>query len=150
MKKMIMSMVLAVALFIGGCAVLDQAMIPEEGQIKSKTVAVVDAVTTGLVTTGNPYAVPALAISTILSIVAGAYTTMRKKQEANKERTKAENYKIVAEAVVTAVEKASGYEVPNVGTVSNIIKDKVEKELRDNDAYLLGRAIIEALKEEGK
>ncbi len=148
MKKFLMSLVLLVGLTVGGCAILDQAFIPEEGQIKSKTVAVVDAVTTGLITTGNPYAVPALAVSTILSIVAGAYTNMRKKQALADADDKAAQAKIVTESVVMAIEEVSGVAIlggeKNLG---DLVKEKVEKNLRDNDAYLIGKAIIEALKE---
>jgi uncharacterized lipoprotein NlpE involved in copper resistance len=146
MKKMIMNMVLAVALFIGGCAVLDQALVPEEGKIKSDTVRVVDAVAVGLATTGNPYAVPVLAGSTLLSVVAGAYTNMRKKQALADADDKAAQAKIVTESIVMAIEDVSGTDIGQ-GTIGDIIKGKVEEKLRDNDSYIIGKAIIDALKE---
>ena len=151
MKKMIMSMVLAVALFIGGCAVLDNAMVPEEGKIKSDTVVMVEAVAKGLVATGNPYAVPALAGSTIFAIIAGAYTNMRKKQALAELGDDKEQIKIVTDSVIKAIEEVSGVAVGGASldgtTVGDLVKEKVEKNLRDNDVYLIGKAIIEALKE---
>jgi hypothetical protein len=147
MKKMIMSMVLTVALFIGGCATLDKAMIPEEGQVKSDTVRVVEAVAVGLASTGNPYAVPALAGSTIFAVIAGAYTNMRKKQKLADANDKAEQAKIVTESIVMAIEEVTKVPVGSGGTIGTVVKEKIEKNLRDNDAYLIGKAIIEALKE---
>jgi hypothetical protein len=151
MKKMIMSMVLAVALFIGGCATLDTVMVPEEGKVKSDAVVMVEAVAIGLATTGNPYAVPALAGSTIFAVIAGAYTNMRKKQKLADADDKAAQAKIVTESIIMAIEEVT--EVPVGGTskqgttIGDMVKEKVEKNLRDNDAYLIGKAIIEAMKE---
>ena len=148
MKKTLMSFVMVIAMFIGGCAVLDQAMLPEEGKVKSDTVVLVEAVAKGLVATGNPYAVPALAGSTIFAIIAGAYTNMRKKQKLSDANDKAAQAKIVTNSVVKAIEEVAGVAIlggeKNLG---DLVKEKVEKNLRDNDVYLIGKAIIEALKE---
>lgn len=127
---------------------MDAAFIPEAGETKSDTVKVVDAVAGGLAATGNPYAVPALAGSTLLSIIAGAYTNMRKKQKLAEAGDKAEQTKVVTESIVKAIEDAQGVVINENGdTVGSVVKEKVEKNLRDNDAYLIGKAIIEAMKE---
>lgn len=155
MKKFLMGLIVTVSLFIGGCATLDSILIPEEGMEKPKAVVVAEGVTGVLAATGNPYAVPALAGSTIISIIAGAYTTMRKKQEVQAEmrRTKGawdkvREYKTVAEAVVGAVEEAKNVRIDDKGkTIGDYVKTKVEKNLRNKDAYLIGKAIIEAMKE---
>jgi primosomal protein N' len=123
-------------------------MIPEEGQIKSDTVVMVEAVAKGMAATGNPYAVPALAGSTLFAIIAGAYTNMRKKQKLADADDKALQAAIVTESVVKAIEEAAKVKVGKKGdTVGSLLKAKVEKNLRDNDAYLMGKAIIEAMKE---
>jgi hypothetical protein len=145
---MLMSLIVSASLFLGGCAVLDQAMIPEEGQIKSDTVVMVEAVAKGMAATGNPYAVPALAGSTLFAIIAGAYTNMRKKQKLADADDKALQAAIVTESVVKAIEEAAKVKVGKKGdTVGSLLKAKVEKNLRDNDAYLMGKAIIDAMKE---
>jgi hypothetical protein len=148
MNKMIMSMVLAVALFIGGCAVMDAALVPEEGRVKTDTQAVLEGVANGLVVTGNPYAVPVLAASTLLSVIAGAYTNMRKKQKLAEAGDKAAQAKVVTESIILAIEEVTEVPISNSGaTIGDLVKEKVEKNLRDNDAFLIGKAIIEAMKE---
>jgi len=148
MKKFIMGYIVAVALFFGGCAVLDQTMVPEEGKVKSDAVVMVEAVANGLVATGNPYAVPALAGSTIFAIIAGAYTNMRKKQALADADDKAVQAKIVTASVIQAIEEVADVQTnASGGTIGILVKEKVEKNLRDNDAYLIGKAIIEAMKE---
>jgi hypothetical protein len=143
-----MVIITLVCLFIGGCAVLDKAMVPEEGKLKSDAVVMVEAVAKGLVATGNPYAVPALAGSTIFAIIAGAYTNMRKKQKLADANDKAKQAAIVTESVIMAIEEVTEVPIGGTGsTVGSLVKEKVEKNLRENDAYLIGKAIIEAMKE---
>ena len=148
MKKMIMASAVSAVLFISGCATLDSVLIPEEGEIKSDTVKMVDAVAGGLAATGNPYAVPALAGSTLISIIAGAYTNMRKKQKLADADDKAAQTKIVTESIIQAIEEAAEIQIAgSEDTLGDVVKNKVEKKLRDNDAFLIGKAIIEAFKE---
>lgn len=149
MKKMIMSILFTAALFISGCAVLDQAMVPKEGRVKSDAVVMVEAVATGLAVTPNPYAIPALAGSTIFAVIAGAYTNMRKKQALADANDKAAQAKIVTASIVHAIEEVTNVPLGSKGgaTIGSKVKEKIEKNLRDNDAYLIGKAIIEAMKE---
>jgi hypothetical protein len=152
MKKKLMtlwvSVIMSIALMVGGCAVLDKTMVPEEGKVKSDAVVMVEAVAIGLATTGNPYAVPALAGSTLFAVIAGAYTNMRKKQKLADADDKAAQAKIVTESIIRAIEEVTEVPIGGTGaTIGSMVKEKVEKNLRDNDAYLIGKAIIEAMKE---
>jgi hypothetical protein len=152
MRNYFLGIILGVALMFSGCAVMDSILIPEEGRVKSDTVVVVDGVTTGLVATGNPIAVPALALSGILSVVAGIYTNLRKKQKLVAADDKYENTLLITEAIVKAIEETGVIKVGGVtlrgepATIGGIIKDKVESKLKDKDAYVIGKAIITALK----
>lgn len=148
MRNILISLVMTISMFLGGCTVLDQAMLPDEDKLKSDAVVMVEAVAKGLAATGNPYAVPALAGSTIFAILAGAYTNMRKKQKLADANDKAKQAAIVTESVVKAIEESAKVKIGKNGdTVGSLLKEKVEKNLRDNDAYLIGKAIIEAMKE---
>lgn len=148
MRNYFLGWVLGVALMFGGCAVLDSVLIPEEGRIKSDTLVVADGVTTGLVVTGNPIAVPALAISGILSVIAGVYTNMRKKQKLVAADDKYNQALIVTEAIVKAIEATASLKIADSkDTIGDIVKAKVEEKLDDKDAYIIGKAIITALKE---
>lgn len=127
---------------------MDSVFIPREGEVKSDTIKVVDGTVTGLVATGNPIAVPALALSSILSIFAGVYTNMRKKQKLAGADDKFEQSKIVTEAIVLAIEETSRVKLGDgEDTIGNVVKAAVEERLRDKEAYIIGKAIIAALKE---
>ncbi len=148
MKKFYLSWVLGIVLMFAGCAIMDSIFIPEQGEIKSDTVKVVDGVTTGLVATGNPIAVPTLAISGVLSVIAGVYTNMRKKQKLVAADDKYEQTRIVTESIVKAIELASEIKIAGGGeTLGDVIKGNVEALLKDKDAYVIGKTIITALKE---
>jgi hypothetical protein len=145
---MLISFIMVIALFLGGCTMLDQALLPEEGKMRSDTVVMVDALAKGLAATGNPYAVPALAGSTLFAIIAGAYTNMRKKQKLDNAAESAKQSATVTESVIKAIEDASDIKIGKKGqTIGSVVKEKVSKNLRDKDAYLMGKAIIEAMKE---
>lgn len=143
--------VLAIAISIGGCAMLDDTLVPEEGQLQSDTVIMVEAIAKGLVATGNPYAVPALAGSTIFAILAGAYTNMRKKQKLADANDKAKQAAIVTGSIVDAIEQVSNVKLDKDGdTIGNVVKAEIGEKLKDNDVFLVGKAIIAAIKAEGK
>ena len=150
MKNYVLTLVCSLALIISGCAVLDSILIPDDGEIKSDTIKIVDGTVGGLAATGNPLAVPALALSSILSIVAGVYTNMRKKQKLIVADDKYNQVRVVAEAIIKAIEESANVRLDgNDGdlTVGDYVKTKVEKELRNKEAYVIGKAIISALKE---
>lgn len=143
--------VLAIAISVGGCAILDDMLIPEEGQTQSDTVKLVNGVAGVMVTTGTPLAVPALAVSTILTAIAGVYTNMRKKQKLSEADSKAEQAAIVTASIIEAIEQVSNVKIDDKeDTIGNVVKAEVEEKLKDNDIYLIGKAIIAALKGEGK
>jgi hypothetical protein len=149
MNKYLLTLVCSIAMLISGCAVLDSILIPKDGAVKSDTVMIVDGTVGGLAATGNPLAVPALALSTILSIFAGVYTNMRKKQELVVADDKYNQVRIITEAIIQAVEETAKVKLyDDTGdTVGSVVKAAVEERLRDKEAYVIGKAIISALKE---
>jgi hypothetical protein len=148
MKNTILTFVACIVLFVGGCAVLDSVFIPKDGEIKSDTIKVVDGTVGGLAATGNPIAIPALAISSLLSVLAGVYTNLRKKQKLVEADDKYEQTRLITEAIVQAIEESAGVKVGDDDTLGNVVKAAVEEKLKDKDAYLVGKAIISALKGE--
>lgn len=150
--------VLAIAISVGGCAVLDDMLIAPEGQAQSDTVKLVNGVAGVMVATGTPLAVPALAISTILTAIAGVYTNMRKKQklsEADSSLTEADrkyqDVRTVVETIIEAIEATQDVKLSKSGTtLGELIKGKVKEDLISKDALTVGRAIIDAIKREGK
>jgi hypothetical protein len=73
---------------------------------------------------------------------------MRKKQKLAEAGDKAAQAKVVTESIILAIEEVTEVPISNTGaTIGDLVKEKVEKNLRDNDAFLIGKAIIEAMKE---
>jgi len=148
MKKIVVTVLLVNILFIASCATLDSMFLPKEDGSPSDTMNTVNDVNNAAVAVGGPYAIPVLAVTNLISIIAGVYTNARKKQLITKKDDVAEQTTIVVEAIVKAIEDSDTVVIDDNGTtVKDVIKEKVTDKLQKQGAYKIGKAIIDAIKD---
>ena len=156
MKKALAIIVLSCILFVTSCAALDSVFLPNEDGTPSDTMQGVQSVGAAAAAVGGPYALPVLAVTNLLTIIAGFYTNARKKQvitnkdeQLDETEKLYENVQTVVEAIVKAVEDSDSVVIDDEGTtVKDVIKEKVADKLAKSDAYTIGKAIIDAIKAE--
>ena len=98
-------------------------------------------------TAGIPYGWIVAAIGTALSSAIGAYKNKTKNKIIADEASKYIDLETTARGVIAAVEAVKNTPATADKTVGEIIKSEVEDQLKNREAYLIGRAIINALKQ---
>ena len=146
MKLSLWVVVSILLLVVAGCAALDQVFLPHADGTPSDTVTAVDQFGKEIVASGVPWAAPVAGICTIFGLIAGVYGKMRGQQAAAVSDKNAQLI-AVADAVVNAIEAISPVVIDAKGTtVGDILKPEVKKNLQDRDMYIVGKALITALK----
>ena len=154
-KMLIVMVCLLVAgcLFITGCDLWQQAADPNSGlnvgvDTTSAVVPIIAGAAVAAAVAGFPWAATVLLVTNIVSVVIGTYKNHRKNIVIGEQNEKYTNTKVTTKAIIEAIEAVGAVEINGGGTVSDVVKTKVEEKLKDKDAYLIGKAIITALKGE--
>ena len=114
-------------------------------QAADRVSQVAPVVGAGAKATGTPWGAGVFLGTTILSALLGVYSTYRKNIVIDQRDSEYQNIETTTKAIVAAIEKVS--EVPlGEGTVGDTVKAEVKKQLQDNQAYKVGKAIISGLK----
>jgi hypothetical protein len=147
MKKYLLGLIAGTILMIAGCAAMDNFFLPNEDGSPGSSMQVVEDVENAAGAVGGPYALPVLAVTNLLTILGGAYTNMRKKQEIVKKDDVYEQTVVIMEAVINAVEDSEAVVLDEEGTtVGDVVKSKVTDRLKEEDIYKVGKALIDVLK----
>ena len=105
------------------------------------------AITTAATTTGTSVGLVIGGIATAISALIGVYNNYKKNIVIDEKDAHLKNTTTTTKAIVSAVEKLSSVEVGAEGkTVGEIVKSEVKINLKDSDAYKIGKAIINGLK----
>lgn len=150
MNRKLLALVLLLSIFIGGCAALDNFFLNEDGTVKADIDKFVDGVegagaAVGAVGVPIGYVVSGIAAS--VGSLLGVYAKMRKGQQ-EAEDAGAET-RVVLKAVVEAIEATKDVRIePDGPTLEEMVKKLVKEKLSEKDAYLIGKALIAALKGE--
>ena len=97
---------------------------------------------------GLPWAAIVLLATNVVSVVVGIYKNHRKNIVIDEQDELYINTKVTTRAIIEAIEDVGGIKVSEEETIGGIIKGKVEEKLKDKDYYLIGKAVITALKGE--
>lgn len=146
----IMAMVFIAMILFSGCEAMDNFAIDGADGMPSKLDQVGGAAATAgsaLGTAGLPWGWIMASIGGACTSIAGIYENMRKKQQLATADDKAAQTEIIMRAIIDAVETSQGVQVSEDGTnIGDIVKRIVEDNLKENDMYQVGKAVIAALK----
>lgn len=148
MRKFVIISILVFVTLLAGCEVLDglmmasdpNSMAPMEqvGAIAQKGGAVA-------ATVGFPWGIVVSSVGSAVGGICAVYTNMRKKQKATEDKSK--DIEAALSAVIEAVEASKDVVVKEDGTkVDQIIKKLVKEKLEEKHIYVIGKAIISAIK----
>ena len=153
-KIMIMMLLCMSFAFLGCNELIQEAADPNSGlnvgvDAVSNIIPAVAAGAGAAAAAGLPWAAIVLLATNVVSVVIGTYKNHRKNIVIDEQDELYINTKVTTRAIIEAIEDVGGMTVSGGSeTVGDVIKGKVEEKLKDKDYYLIGKAIITALKGE--
>lgn len=143
----LMCLLVAGGLFLAGCEdVWEVAADPNSAvnvgaEAADKVLPVVAVAAAAAGAAGLPWAPIILLVTNVLSALLLVYKNHQKNVTADKY----ENVRVTTEAIVDAITEVSKVKHEG-GTVGGVVKAKIEEKLKDKDAYLIGKIVIDTLK----
>ena len=148
MRRVFLLSLLLVLLVIAGCnewylAVGD----PNSGlnRTMDATTDIADAVAVGATASGTPIGLLIGMIATGISAIGGIYNNYRKNIVIRGKDARLHNNIVTTKAIVDAIESVSELHVGS-STLGKVVKSEVKKKLLDEEAYRIGKAVIDSLK----
>lgn len=153
MKNLIVALLLCLLVAgVAGCELAGQVVDPNSSlnvavDTAAKIAPAVAAGAGAAAAAGFPWAACVLLVTNIVSVAIGVYKNHQKNITIGEQDSKYNNTKVTTKAIVEAIEAVGEIDHEDT-TVGDIIKEKVEEKLKDKDYYLIGKAVITALKGE--
>ena len=138
-----------------GCEGLFQEVVdPNSGlnvgvDITSEIIPAIAIGATTAIATGLPWAAIVLLVTNVASVIVGVYKNYRKNIIIGEQDSLYINTKETTKAIIEAIEDVGGITTPGAtggDTIGDVVKNKIEEKLKSKDYYLVGKAIITALK----
>jgi len=147
MKKIVFAALFV--LLIAGCDSLTRSVADPNSSLNTavNTVGgIAPAVGAGATATGTPIGMLIGLITTIVATVIGVYNNHKKKIVIGGKDSELNNITTTTKAIVDAIEALSDIPVGSGETIGDVVKSKVSENLKDKEAYKIGKAIIAGLK----
>lgn len=157
MKQKILMWSVLLLLFVAGCGEFNRQVVdPNSGLNQAVTTVehVAPVVGAGAAASGLPIGWIVASVAGALSSLIAVYKNHQKKLIIDKDidyenglNEDLANIEITTSSIVDAIEAVANAEMKDGKLLGDVVKARVENELKDNEAYRVGKAIIAGLKE---
>ena len=151
MKKLLFVVVLSI-IMLTGCAQL-ASQVKDDSSTLNKTVDTasqaaigVNAAGTAATAAGLPWGWILTLAGGLVTVATGEYRNYKKKLVITEQGEDYDAVAMTTKAIVDAIERLGSVPVRDSGSVADVVKAKVSDELKNNDIYKIGKAVISGLK----